>query len=94
MKNMNQTPSKPIDIIQSSQFNISYETSYNNFIEDNNYINYISPNITPNISPRSSTVSNMKKTLSLDNFWPNTPPSYSPKQDILSKIKRLLNIKY
>lgn len=93
MKQMNQTPSKPIEIIQSSKFNTSYEISYNHFIEDNNYINYISPTITPNISPRSSQVSSMKKTLSLDNFWPNTPPSYSPKYDMLSKIKRLLNIK-
>ena len=93
MKKMIQTPSKPIAIIQSSQHNISYDTSYNHFIADTNYINYISPNISPNISPLSSKVSNMKKILSLDNFWPNTPPSYSPKQDILSKIKSILNIK-
>ena len=79
--------SKPIDIINNKTND--FHTSYNTFIEYN-YICPLSNNNSPNIKSNIKLSSNMKKTLSLDNFWPNTPPSFTPKKTILEKIKNIL----
>ena len=38
-------------------------------------------------------VINMKKSLSLDNFWPNTPPSDSPNDSFLHSLDSFLKKK-
>ena len=79
--------SKHIDITPANTFH----TSYNTFVENNNYIQQETPLSSPAMTPSNdSNMSTMKKSLSLDNFWPNTPPSFSPKKNMLDTLRSLL----
>ena len=77
MLNTRKIKSKSIDIITTEKISNLYE-------------NY---NILPKPVKTKPININMKKSLSLDNFWPNTPPTNSPNETFLQSFKEFLNKK-